>query len=126
MTQQLISETAGRVGEHTPTSLKVFTGVSAILSAAHRSREGVMHGHTWQVTCWWTGSPDAVEKKRELVKYLSVFDHTVLADDVAWGETLATAILYGMDCQRVDVERPLEGIFARVELATQPKETTHD
>jgi hypothetical protein len=50
-----------------------------------------------------------------LNKYLSIFDHTVLADDVAWGETLATAILYGMNCQKVEVSRPLEGIFAAVE-----------
>lgn len=74
-----------------------------------------MHGHTWQITCWWTNSPDAVQKKLELNKYLSIFDHTVLADDVAWGETLATAILYGMNCQKVEVSRPLEGIFAAVE-----------
>ncbi len=53
--------------------------------------------------------------KEKLRKYLSVFDHTVLADDVAWGETLATAILYGMNCQKVEVARPLEGIFALVE-----------
>lgn len=74
-----------------------------------------MHGHTWQITCWWTDCPDAVQKKAELTKYLSIFDHTVLADNVAWGETLAKSILIGMGCACVEVSRPLEGIYARVE-----------
>jgi len=98
---------------------RALTGVSGIISAAHRNREGVMHGHTWQITCWWDDCPDAVQKQAELRKYLSVFDHTVLvlADGLAWGESLATAILHGMKCVRVDVSRPLEGIFATVEIA---------
>lgn len=100
--------------------VRTMTGVSAILSAAHRSREGVMHGHTWEVTCWWSGCPDAVVKQAELIKYLSIFDHTVLADGVAWGEKLAEAILKGMHCERVDVSRPLERIYAVAER------TTHD
>lgn len=96
--------------------MRKLTGVSAILSAAHRSREGVMHGHTWDITCWWDNCPDAVQKRAELQKYLSIFDHTVLADDISWGETLAKTILIGMGCTRVDVNRPLERIFARVEV----------
>jgi len=99
------------------TDIRTLTGVSAILSAAHRSREGVMHGHTWEVTCWWDDCPDAVTKQAELQKYLSVFDHTVLADGIAWGEKLGEAILLGMNCARVEVSRPLERIYAVVERA---------
>lgn len=95
--------------------MKSMTGVSAVLSAAHRSREGVMHGHTWEVIAWWTGEPDAVQKQKELQKYLTIFDHTVLADDVAWGETLARAIIHGLGCVKVEVNRPLERIYAVVE-----------
>ncbi len=95
--------------------IRILTGVSGILSAAHRSREGIMHGHTWEVTCWWSDCPDAVEKQAELTKYLSIFDHTVLADGLAWGDKLAEAILHGMKCVKVDVSRPLERIYAVVE-----------
>lgn len=95
--------------------MKVLTGISGVLSCAHLSRDGVMHGHTWQITCWWNNEPDAVEKQKELRQYLSIFDHTVLADGVSWGEYLAKAILIGMRCCRVDVSRPLEGIYAVVE-----------
>lgn len=116
MTQHSTSETGGQVAAPMRTNLRALTGVSAILSAAHRSKEGVLHGHTWEITCWWADCPDAVQKRAELTKYLSVFDHTVLADNVAWGETLAKAILIGMGCVRVDVNRPLERIFARVEV----------
>lgn len=102
-------------GLHNMTDIIARTGVSAILCAAHRSRDGVMHGHTWEVTCWWNDCPDAVTKQAELQKYLSVFDHTVLADGIAWGEKLGEAIMRGMGCVRVEVSRPLERIFAVVE-----------
>lgn len=95
--------------------MRVLTGVNAVFSAAHRSREGVLHGHTWQITAWWENEPDAVEKQRALREYLTVFDHTVLADGVAWAECLARTILYGMKCCKVEVSRPLEGLFAVAE-----------
>lgn len=95
--------------------MKILTGVSAVFSAAHRSTEGVLHGHTWQITAWWDDGPDAVQKQKELKGYLTIFDHTVLADNVAWGECLGRAILHGMECCKVEVSRPLEGIFAVVE-----------
>jgi len=116
MTRDLTSEApAGPDAEPTLTNLKVLTGVSSIVSAAHRSRDGNMHGHTWEVIAWWEGSPDAVEKKAELAKYLSIFDHTVLGDDVAWGEALGKAIVMGLGCAKAEIRRPLEGIFASVE-----------
>jgi hypothetical protein len=95
--------------------MMILTGAEAVLSAAHRSREGVLHGHTWTIRAWWTGEPDAVQKQAELRKYLAVFDHTVLADGIAWGEHLGRAILLGMGCERVEVSRPAEGLFAIVE-----------
>ena len=95
--------------------MKIMTGVSAVFSAAHKSRDGVLHGHTWQVTAWWRDTPDAVQRQKDLQAYLSVFDHTLLADGVAWGEDLARAITHGMGCCKVEVSRPLEGIFAVVE-----------
>lgn len=115
MTQDLTSEIAGPDEKPMRINLKVLTGVSAILCAAHRSVEGVMHGHTWEVTCWWTGSPDAVQKQAELNKYLSIFDHAVLADGIAWAEKLAETIILGLDCQKVEVRRPLERLYAMVE-----------
>lgn len=94
--------------------MKVLTGARAILSAAHRSREGQLHGHTWEIVAWWEGLPDAVEKQKELTNYLRVFDHSVLADGIAWGEKLAETICAGLDCVKVEINRPLEGIYAVV------------
>lgn len=95
--------------------MRILTGVSAVLSAAHRDRNGNMHGHTWQITAWWDAEPDAVQKQKELKEYLTIFDHHVLSDGVAWGEHLGKAILHGMKCVKVEVNRPLEGIYAVVE-----------
>lgn len=95
--------------------MKVLTGARGVLSAAHRSRDGIMHGHTWEIVAWWTGEPDAVEKQRELNDYLKVFDHTVLADGVAWAESLGRAMCMGLECVKVEISRPLEGLYAVVE-----------
>lgn len=95
--------------------MKTLTGAKAVLSAAHRSKEGNMHGHTWEIVCWWDNEPDAVEAQKNLQAYLKIFDHTVLADGLAWGEYLAKSILHGLECVKVEVNRPLEGLFAVVE-----------
>lgn len=97
------------------TGLKVLTGVRGVISAAHRSREGKLHGHTWTVRAWWRGQPCAVRKQAELTSYLSIFDHQELGDAHAWGEALAQAILMGMDCHKVEVSREAEGIYASAE-----------
>lgn len=94
---------------------RALTGVAATFCAAHRSAEGVLHGHTWEVVAWWEGSPDAVLRQKELNQYLKIFDHTLLADGVAWGEKLAEAICVGLNCVAVDINRPLERIYARFE-----------
>ena len=99
----------------TRTALNVLTGVRGVISAAHRSREGNLHGHTWTVRAWWVDCPCAVEKQVELTNYLSIFDHTVLGDDEAWGEALAQAILWGLRCHRVEVSRDAEGLYAMAE-----------
>jgi len=107
--------TVGGAVEPMPTRLRVLTGASAIVAAAHRSRDGVMHGHTWRIKAWWQGTPDAVSKQTELRNYLSRFDHSVLPDELAWGEAFGAMILQDLGCVKVEIDRPLEGIFAVIE-----------
>lgn len=96
--------------------LEVLTGASAVISAAHRARDGNLHGHTWEVTAWWAEGGDAVASQKTLQNYLKLFDHTVLGDDHAWGEALAKAVCLGLKCKKVEVRRPLEGLHATAEL----------
>lgn len=94
-----------------------LTGVSGVISAAHYSRDGNLHGHTWQVVVWFHANgntiSDAESHKRSVAGYLVRFDHKVLPSELAWGEDLAEQI--GLDCKAaaVDVSRPLEGIYAK-------------
>jgi hypothetical protein len=120
MTGMTKVESAGLAAALTQPSLKVWTGASGIISAAHESSEGRLHGHTWEVKAWWLDGRDAVSARQTLAKYLSRFDHTLLPADLARGEALASDILIGLGCAVVDVSRPLEGIFARVELSPLP------
>ena len=94
-----------------------LTGVGAIISAAHKSREGVLHGHTWQITAWFNESRCALELQQELVEYLKIFDHHLLGDTVAWGEALGKCLVLGLGCVKAEVSRPLERIYAVVERA---------
>jgi len=117
MTRRSTSETDGQAAAPMPTGLRVSTGVGAVLCAAHRDQNGSLHGHTWEIIAWWAGAPNAGEKRAQLNLYLSCFDHGFLPDSLAWGEHLAARIAQDLGCIRVDVNRPLERIYARVEFA---------
>ncbi len=99
---------------------KVSTGVGGIFSAAHRDiTSGQLHGHTWEVTAWFDGGGCAVQLQHALSVALSEVDHTLLPENLAWGEEIAAWVgdkLKHLGCIRVDVSRPLERIFARCEL----------
>jgi len=97
--------------------MKVMTGAGAILCAAHRDRGGNMHGHTWEVTAWWADKPDALAKQAALTEYLAFFDHSILADSVAWAEDMAQRIMEDLGCAKVEISRPLERLYAVVEAA---------
>lgn len=91
---------------------ETFTRAGAVVSAAHRSRSGVLHGHTWQV---WVTAPrqDATKLQRRLRLFLATIDHSELPDELAEGEDLAQYVAAHFDdCIRVDVCRPLEMIEA--------------
>ena len=90
-----------------------LTGVGGVFSASHHSPEGVLHGHSYEVWAWFEQG-DARELQERLIAVLQRIDHTLLADELAWGEALAEFIggeLSG--CVEVEVRRPLERIGAK-------------
>jgi 6-pyruvoyl-tetrahydropterin synthase len=94
-----------------------FSGIGGIISAAHYSKDGRLHGHTWQIVVWYHANGevvlDAGHRKRLLDQYLKRFDHNLLPDQLAWGEDLAEKIGLDLGVAAVDVSRPLEGIYAK-------------
>lgn len=90
-----------------------LTGVCGTMSAAHYSRDGKLHGHTWSVVVWldWTGA-DAEALKAKLTAVLSEFDHGVLPDALAWAEDIAEYVGERMAAREVEISR-LEGFKAR-------------
>lgn len=95
-----------------------LTGVGWHFSASHRDPlSGELHGHTWEVTAWWSAVPwrDARVLQETLKGVLIGFDHKTLPDQLHSGEALAFALMGLMtDCVGVDVSRPAERIFAMV------------
>ena len=98
---------------------RTLTGVGGIFCAAHRdAATGGLHGHSWEVTAWFTGRPNAVDRQAQLAAILQRVDHTVLSNEWSWGEDLARQIAERFDdtaCVQVDVSRPLERLYARWE-----------
>ena len=93
-----------------------FTGVGFVLSVAHNSPEGVLHGHSYEVTVWYRFGSDARALQRHTDYIREKYDHSLVDDALRFGEDLAEQI--GRDlpgCIRVDVDRPLERIFTRWE-----------
>jgi hypothetical protein len=80
--------------------MRTATTVGALLRAAHRSKHGAMHGHTWRV--WATfptlgGALDAIGLQDTLKRFLAdMGDHGVLPDRLAWGEAIAEEVGRGL------------------------------
>lgn len=97
------------------TSLRVLTGASAILCAAHVAPDGRMHGHTWTVTAWTTGRPCALEWQAQLSAWIAKFDHGTLPPNMSRAEAIGEQCLMALNAERVEVRREAERIYAIVE-----------
>ena len=94
--------------------MKVLTGASGILQVAHTGPDGRLHGHTYEVTGWWDGEPCALEKQAALNAWLAKFDHSSLPLGMSRAEDIGRQCLMALGCAQVDVNRPLERIYAKV------------
>jgi 6-pyruvoyl-tetrahydropterin synthase len=93
-----------------------FTTVRGVLSVAHRSPEGQLHGHSYEIKVRYRHGHDARALLRHLNLVLERLDHTTLSDEIRWAEELAEHIggqLPG--CLRVEANRELEGIYGEWE-----------
>ncbi len=91
-------------------------GVGGTFSASHNDPvRKALHGHSYAVTCWFVADGrDATVLQEKLRVVLTAWDHTTLPDDLSRAEDLAAAIMHVMDCEGVDISRPLEMLHARV------------
>jgi len=93
---------------------EVLTGAGAILQVAHNGPDGRLHGHTYEVIGWWDGEPCAVEMQKRLQSWIDKFDHQSLPPRMSRAEDIGRQCLMALGCTAVDVNRPLERLFARV------------
>lgn len=100
---------------------RILTGVGGVFCCAHEPKGGgPLHGHTYQVICWFK-SGDADMLKQHLDRVLKHHDHSKMPHHLTWGEDIArwlgTAVTWpnGIEIVRVEVNRPLEMIYARWE-----------
>lgn len=110
-------------------TFRTLTGISFILSAAHKDlTNNQLHGHTWDITAWFVydGTDHAILLGR-LRSLLLPLDHTLLPDELAWGEPLAQYVADNLNMERrinsaasrciaVDVVRASERVYARWEI----------
>lgn len=91
----------------------ILTGAGAILQVAHTGPDGRMHGHTYEVIAWWEGEPCVVEMQQKLQAWLSKFDHQCLPLRMTRAEQIASQCKMALGCAQVDVNRPLERLYAK-------------
>ena len=85
------------------------TGVGFILSIGHKG-----HGHSYDCIAWYRFGADVEALQRQVDAVRSMFDHDTMLDELELGEKLAREIGRQLPgCIRVDVNRPLERIYAR-------------
>jgi hypothetical protein len=88
------------------------TGVGASFCASHYSPEGQLHGHSYGVKAWFVYAGDARSRKEELNRVLTKMDHSLLPDDLRWGEDIAEHVgLSLLGCTRVEIDRDKEGFY---------------
>lgn len=91
-----------------------LTGVGGVFCAAHRTPEGALHGHSYEVTVWFRHGHDARMLQRHLASVIADLDHGELPEHLTWGEQLAEHFATSLPgAVQVDVSRPLERIYAR-------------
>ena len=103
-----------------------LTGIGFVLSVAHNSPEGVLHGHSYDVTVWYRFGHDARALQRQVEAARAPLDHTLVSDELQLAENLAEYLGKQLPGSvAVDCNRPLERIYARWE-ATPHRETPND
>jgi len=99
--------------------MNILTGAGAIMQVAHTGPDGRLHGHTYEIIGWWRGEPCAVDMQRKLARWIDKFDHGQLPPNMSRAEAIASQCMMALGCVAVDVNRPLERLFARVSLEAQ-------
>jgi len=96
--------------------LSCYTGVGAVLSVSHYDDKGRLHGHSYEVIAWFLDSgSDALDLQRQLIAACAEYDHTVLPEGLARAEALGSKIKTRIMACEVEVNRPLERLYARAE-----------
>lgn len=99
---------------------KKITGVGAVLCVSHNDPvRKALHGHSYEVIAWFEhDSPrDALVLQKMLEGALTGFDHKTMPPNLSRAEDIAEAILGLLDsCISVEVNRPLERLYARASV----------
>jgi 6-pyruvoyl-tetrahydropterin synthase len=87
-----------------------YSSVRAVLSVAHNSPEGKLHGHSYAVWAKFRFGSDARMLKRHVENVTVPLDHDMLKDEVSLAENLAEYIGSQLPgCIFVECRRELEG-----------------
>lgn len=90
------------------------TGVGFVISSSHRDTlKGTLHGHSYEIVCWFDRGRDAVRLQQLVISQCLHLDHAILPKELSWGEAIASEVKRLTGAAEVVVSRPLERIYAR-------------
>ena len=91
--------------------VKIERAVTVNVEAAHRHKDGRLHGHSYTVECWTDRDIDLVDFEAMAREAASVADHSVLEQTIGAPsmEAMAGWFLERLGLTRVVVRRPTLG-----------------
>lgn len=109
---------AGLKSRDADIEVETLTGVTGVLSCAHPPVNaeifgGEIHGHSYEVTAWFTEGGDVRVYQAALDSMLKQWDHKTLPPELATAEAISRAVLRLVGCKEVEVRRPLERYHAK-------------
>lgn len=91
----------------------ILQWADSFFCAAHKGRDGRLHGHTWRVRAYWPDDgTDMAVRKEHLRIAIEFLDHQFLAEGHDLAEHLAADLGATLHACRLDVWREQEGLGA--------------
>lgn len=96
----------------------IEVAVTVNLECAHRSRDGVLHGHSYVVEVWFLAGEDMSMLAAEVHEVAEQVDHSLLEESVgaASMEAIAEWFLREAEAVRVVVRRPTLGYVVEARI----------
>lgn len=81
--------------------MRTLAAVTANAECAHRSADGKIHGHSYQIEVWFMAGPDLVKTRAAILAIVAKVDHSMLEESVGAPSQEAMAEWLFLQCESI-------------------------